>query len=137
MNKRLWMVMILALGLVLLTAGMAGAAAKFQDLTGTWTGTANTAYWEGGNYNFESVGVTLVVSQQDANGMFYGTFTYDTSEDIMTGSIATNKIITIASWISGGHGTFTGKLTGKTITGTVNFFYDAYIATETVKLTKQ
>ena len=48
MNKRLWMVMILALGLALLTAGTAGAKVKFQDLSGTWAGSANVAYWEGG-----------------------------------------------------------------------------------------
>jgi hypothetical protein len=139
MKKRLWMVTILAMGLALLMAGTAGAA-KFQDLTGIWTGPANSAYWNKGaseEFGFSMVNVSLEVTGQDANGLFYGTFTYGTIQEPFTGSIATNKIITAAIYAgSGAYGSFTGKLSGKTITGTYNFFSDGYIATTTVRVTK-
>jgi hypothetical protein len=138
MKKRLWMVTILAMGLALLMAGTAGAA-KFQDLTGIWTGTSNSAVWDGTEFSFKPLGVSIEVTAQDPNGgLFYGTFTYgDSKPEPFTGSIATNKIITAAIYAgSGAYGSFTGKLTGKTITGTYNFFTDGYIATTTVRVTK-
>jgi hypothetical protein len=136
MNKRLWMVMILALGMALLMAGTAGAA-KFKDLTGTWTGSSNSVYWDGGVNGFSTIEATIVVTGQDDNGMFYGTFIYGTVEEPFTGSIAINKTITACIYAGPGvYGTFTGKLAGKTITGTYNFFTDGYIATATVNVTK-
>jgi hypothetical protein len=136
MNKRLWMVMILALGIALLMAGTAGAA-NFKDIKGTWTGSANYVFWNGGPNGFEPVDVTLVVNEQDNNGMFYGTYTAGTTVGQITGSIATNKTITICIYAgSGAYGTFTGKLTGNTITGTYNVFSDNAIATATVKVTR-
>jgi hypothetical protein len=136
MNKRLGMVMVLALGMALLMAGTAGAA-NFKDLTGTWAGSSNSAYWDGDN-GFQTVNATIEVTQQDANGMFYGTFTYGDTPEQFTGSISTNKTITACIYAGPGvYGTFTGKLTGKTITGTYNFFSPTSIATATVNVTKQ
>jgi hypothetical protein len=136
MNKRRWMVMILALGMALLMAGTAGAA-KFKDLRGTWNGSANSAYWSDGDNGFSpNVAVGIEVLNQDDNGMFYGTFTYDGTVEQFTGSISTNKTITACIRAEAGViGTFTGKLAGKTITGTYNIFGPTFIATATVTAT--
>jgi len=137
MNKRLWKLMILALGTVLLTSGLAGAA-KYPNLAGTnWAGTAISVYWDG-SYHNETVPVSLAVAGQDTNGMFYGTLTYNGFEDKMTGSIATNKTMTITIYAeSGAVGILTGKLSGKTITGTENFFTNSAIYAVKITMKKQ
>ena len=123
MSKKLWATMILALGLVLLISGMA-AAAKYQNLTGTWIGPLWAAYWNNGSYNYyQGPSLPLVVEGQDANGMFYGNL----DGDPLTGSIATNKAITATVYSGGRYGIINAKLTGKKITGT----YTDYATTPT------
>ncbi len=125
MNKRLWATVILVLGLVLLIAGMA-AAAKYQNLTGTWSGPLWAVYWNNGAYNYyQGPDLPLVVTNQDANGMFYGTL----DGDPLTGSIATNKAITATVYSGGRYAIINAKLTGKKITGTYTDYDTNWIQT--------
>jgi hypothetical protein len=126
MSKKLWTAAILALGLVLVMAGMA-AAAKYQNLTGTWSGNLWAVYWNNGTYDYyQAPDLVLVVTNQDENGTFYGTF----DGDPLTGSIATNKAFTACVYVgSGRYGIINGKLTGKKIQGTFNDFTNSFIQT--------
>jgi hypothetical protein len=118
MSKRLWMTIILALGLVLLLADIAMTGQKYSSLIGTWSGTENWLSWDGNQYSYNSSTATLVITNQE-NGLFYGTI-FDNQP--ITGNITTKKIITATASAWGGVMILNAKLSGKTIDGTFNYF---------------
>ncbi len=131
---------LMVLALALRFAGTpVAAAAKYQNLMGTWSGTANVAWVNGAASNFENVGVTMEITNQDANGMFYGSFTYGLgSAQPITGSISTNKVITACEYMGiGAYQLFNCKLAGNKITGTFITFSGTYINTSSMQLIKQ
>jgi hypothetical protein len=132
MKKRLCVAMVVV-ALVLLTVGMA-AAAKYQNLTGTWSGNLWAVYWNNGSYNrYQGTDLVLVVTDQDENGTFYGTF----DGDPLTGSIATNKTITACVYSGGRYGIINGKLKGKKLIGTFTDFETNWIQTMKFELLRQ
>jgi hypothetical protein len=138
MSKRLLTAMILALGVVLLlTNGIAGAASRYSNLTGTWSGPSPGVYWQGGNNPYATFmgAFTLVVTFQDENGSFYGTF----SDDPLVGSITTGKVISAIVYNGPAYMIINAKLTGTKIQGTYNYFNTAghYIQAGKFELTKQ
>ncbi len=134
MSKRVGVTMILALAVILLFSNLA-AAAKYKNLVGTWQGNSWAARWSNGSYFYDQgTSLALVIQDQDANGVFYGTF----DGDPLTGSIATNKTITACVNIApGDYGIINAKITGKKITGTCIEFRPDLMITTKFELTLQ
>jgi hypothetical protein len=128
--KRKLMIVALALVLVIMViTGVGTAATKYSNLKGTWIGKAPVAVTVATtpqSYSYTVYDpVTLIVTDQDSNGNFYGTIAFGLNwfPNPVTGTIATNKEI-IMSGIGGDDRffTFKMKLSGKTISGTLQIF---------------
>ncbi len=136
MSRRRLARMVLAFGMFVVMASVAQAAG-YPDLTGTWSGPSPGVYWQGGAnpYGTFMGGLTLVITFQDENGSFYGTM----SDDPLTGSIATNKVITALVYNGTAYMIINAKLTGSKIQGTYNYFNvgATYLQTGKFELTKQ
>jgi hypothetical protein len=134
--KKMLMIVALILVLVMAIAGVGNAAAKYAVLTGTWTGSGNYAEIPG-NFYGTWTDMTLIISDQDPNGNFFGTLAFGNGwfANPISGTIATNKEIMMS--IVGGDDrviTIKGKLTGKKISATVQVFRPAGDITDTGKL---
>jgi hypothetical protein len=136
--KKWLMIVGLILVLVMAIAGVGYAATKYADVTGTWTGTGY--YAESAAQFYSDWDLILNISNQDPNGNFYGTLSFDGSDNPISGTIATNKEIMMG--ITGNDGrviSIKGKLSGKKISASVQVFRPVGPTTDTGKfvLTKQ
>jgi len=135
MKKILSMILVFVVSLSL--AGVA-MAANHADLIGTWSGTVHFVIWNvSTQFSYTDLVFTYEIQDEDpATGNFYGLETPGGYP--FTGNVATNKIVTIIEWFTSGEfRIFTGKVTGKTISGTVQHFHPNQIDTGTFTLSKQ
>jgi hypothetical protein len=115
MGRQLGMNSLFVLGMVLLLAGVASAG-KIPDMTGTWIGPSYVAYHgSGGSGTLTTGNLDLVVTYQDENGSFYGTF----FGDPIVGSITADKVINAILQDGTTFGIFNAKWTSKKILGTL------------------
>ena len=122
MKKRL---MILVLGLVLAMTVMPAGAAKYKDLTGTWVGSWTGVFTQNkvNFFQFNRPEVTMNIAGQDDLGNFYGFLNTGSGDNPLTGSISTNKEVTLELLGSGDNPatySFKGKWTGKGIQGVLS-----------------
>ena len=136
MKKTVLITLVIVVSLSL--AGVA-MAAKYPDLTGTWSGTVNFVIWNSSSgFSYTDLVFTYEIQDEDpATGNFYG-FDNSLPPFPFTGNVATNKIVTIIEYFTSGEfRIFTGKVTGKKISGTVQHFHPNQIDTGTFTLYKQ
>ncbi len=127
---------------IVVSLSLAGVAmaANPPKLIGTWSGTVHFVIWNNisSQFSYTDLVFTYEIQDQDpATGNFYG---LDDSVPTypFTGNVATNKIVTIIEYFTAGEfRIFTGKVTGKKISGTVQHFHPDQIDTGTFIFYKQ
>ena len=133
------LLLMLAIVVSLSFTGVA-MAANPPNLIGTWSGTVHFVIWNNisSQFSYTDLVFTYEIQDQDPDtGNFYG---LDNSLPPFpfTGNVATNKIVTIIEYFTAGEfRIFTGKVTGKKISGTVQHFHPDQIDTGTFILYKQ
>jgi len=136
MKKKCSLMMVVVLGAVLLTAGMA-AAVKYPNLVGTWSGTVYFAGWDesGGFFNAPFVFSYNIQSEDLATGNVYG---LQNGSYPFTGHVSTNKTLTLVEYgASGNYRILTAKVTGTKMYGTMQHFLPGHIDTGTFTLKKE
>jgi hypothetical protein len=125
---------ILALVLGLAGASLAGGP---PNVVGTWSGSINFAIWDQtGGFANDHYWFSFEIQNQDPiSGNFHGL----QNTRPFTGNVSKNKVVTLIQRSNSGDdfAILTGKLSGKTITGTMQHWTPTHIDTGTFTLTKE